>query len=459
MKVRIHYVLCFLLNIGHLYYLCDEYFAFEVTTHVTIAVPDKIEVPAATFCSPISENIRWDILSMEQRKMLLRPYKNQSLVDSGLDFADVSKLANLVRSKSTSYDFSIKVYLRLLSMYNASHIINNITRTFGDIIHKAGATRLVSTEDDGYVTVYSPRNSNWQFVITRVFMMHSRKCFTVQLKDSMRKFVDYARLLGTTGGQSYLTIFQFQSHSGALSFYTGVPGLFITWTEKANRMDPRTLSRLTYQTFVSRLLEYPYTTKCRNYASSGLISRSRCRQECIKYASISLFNAIIDDISVDSDDNFPIISRYRVMDAGNIIGTSINRTEKADITMSCENQCSQSNCYSVIDVPSVTKETISDKNGSAMWVYISSFPVIKTKAQSSIPLIVFLTNVLSTSGIWFGLSALRSFLEFQEIMHKLRECVSVVKTQINSKWAARVGDDNGTGQPTQMFVRNSVYGD
>lgn len=65
-------LICFFMNILHIYQICSEYFKFDVTTNIRTDYPDVYYVPTVTLCFPLAGVIAWSATTTQDRLNLFR---------------------------------------------------------------------------------------------------------------------------------------------------------------------------------------------------------------------------------------------------------------------------------------------------------------------------------------------------------------------------------------------------
>src|SRR5207249_3868204 len=120
------------------------------------------------------------------------------------------------------------------------------------------------------------------------FMREGLKCFSVQLREEFRE-LHYTDVLRQP--RYPRTIFQVGFNS-TIAYYAGVMTLGVTGNEPLSATlyglhvyMHENIIAFTYDSYESKLLEYPYQADCRNYSKDNFVSRRDCHEKCVKKVS------------------------------------------------------------------------------------------------------------------------------------------------------------------------------
>src|SRR5687768_7452793 len=64
-------ILCLIGNLYQLYCICNRYFLYEVITNVEIYKSQQIDVPTVILCMNAHKLLKWDNMTLDERKILL----------------------------------------------------------------------------------------------------------------------------------------------------------------------------------------------------------------------------------------------------------------------------------------------------------------------------------------------------------------------------------------------------
>ena len=385
------HLFCILMNVLHVYYLSDKYFRFEVTTKVQIAVPDELVIPSFTICSNLLYLMKWNELTLDQRRRLFtHPTTNKSLVDNQLI---PSSLELLSQSNANRFGFYSNIY----RLFNTSFLINH-SKNFWEIVEKNVVNPVIGTN-------LTTRTNNF-FEIGLTFIKFYQKCFTLRFRRESPKTISYDDLL-TSQGESWLNFIVYFPHNHDILQYTHDSGHVITSVDTPKTIKPRHFLRFHCETYTSRLLPFPYSTNCRDYSTVQITSKPHCKQKCMRNTIIDKYQSIPLGFHAYGQDKYPI----RIL--------VINQSEWSFIIKKCQGQCWQKDCSSIMFNCVKGKSDASRGNQSIALTTAYNGPVTQTETQSDTSFIVFATNVLSTLGIWLGVSFLSSGPRFKRIVQRI----------------------------------------
>ena len=368
--LRLFLMLCFVITLVHIFYLCNEYFRYEVTTFVEIAIPQTIQFPGLTFCSR---------LNFLNRENLGKPADHL--------FSYISK-----------------------GNVTASFVMNS-TQSFADLIRFSIITRLVTHPyNDGY---FNGDESNGWFplMLRKSYILDSSKCFHVCLRDDLNQWIDYQQLYTVTKGGNNLISWYFKNYRGFILYYIGVKDATITELDFQMVILPNTNVYTTFSTYESFLKEPPYQSWCRNYEEQGFASKNHCRQDCFRKTLLKKHNmSLLQSLSYSDDSVF-------IRDASDVFNDT--KSQQIDIYRYCDTQCFDAACHSVTYTQNLIHRQ-STPGSSSITTTASKNPATKTQAQPAIPFVSFFSNLLSTFGTWLGLSAYGMFALTTKVIESLK---------------------------------------
>jgi hypothetical protein len=445
------YFLCLLVNVFHIYHICDQYFRYDVSTNVRIGLPDIVEFPSTTLCLNLVESLKWEEMPSElTRKLLFQlpfpRFQNQTFIEEFI------KNPSLIGPEVRSYGLKNPkildhIYNRLARQINASEILN-LTASFEQVFRFFGSTGLAHN------SYRSPKlkqmeyrlttASDFQFSADMIFIHSKRKCFSMsfRLGQKMIRYKDLVRLLPIFGSNYYerfKMMSWFSSFGSIIHAYVHDKGYWITDVMDAVlRIKIWSDDTLDYQPHESVLLKFPYKTNCRDYTQSGFQSRRHCVKLCVRWKTLDRFKSIIETSYAFSTDNIPLQEIASQADKYAIL-----RPFDED----CEDECPETDCRYVTYTRTIasysnqtkllqqkctfatgSKENCSLYNSNAKPLEHSSLSYIigpeivtRTESQVAYPLISFLTEVLATFGIWLGLSVSGSVVFMRQTWTKARK--------------------------------------
>ena len=421
-------VFCFLLNILHIYYLCDEYFRFEVTTNVEIAIPDEITVPAFTMCSPLFDAIKWEDLTSDQRKKLFEGLKD---FKPPVDFRPSN-----IRSLKPSELVLSQISKNLYDLLNTSSIFNQ-TRDVWEVINGEKVNLFIMKK-----MALDSLGDLRAFKHTLTFLRENFKCFTLELKEQLGKSLNYDDLLTATNGQLWINQFSLNSYQLPMLLYIHSSDHVITQLHSFKRIEQKSYFAVNFETHTTILLPFPYSSNCKDYSIFGTTSKAHCKEMCMQTRIADKFKVLDAQFHIYASDSYPI--RQNLLE---------NEAEGEKIIHHCQRKCWQKDCSSTL----FNLATVVNSRAplSIATIVVSKSPSTRTKAQAAIPFVVFMTNVLSTFGIWLGVSLLGSGREIKRLAKcsQIYDKYQVIKCRFNQAVIPSTTDFDDSRTSSPLFVR------
>ena len=419
---------CFLVNILHIYYLCDEYFRFEVTTNVQVAIPDEMQVPDFTICSYLFDVIKWENLSSDQRKKLFEGLQGFK--------PPVDLSPSNIRSLQVSRSISNQISNNLYYMFNTSSIMNH-TKDVWEVINKAEINPLIKKR-----MALNSLEDLQTFKNTLTFLRNNFKCFTLELRKEFARTLNYEDFISETSGMPWINHFFFKSHQILVRQYIHRSGDVLTQLHSFKSIDPHHFLLVGFETYTTILLPSPYNSNCRHYSAFGATSKAHCKEMCIKTKIADKYKVLDAHYHAYILDSYPI--RQEVLR---------NATEKVGIIDECHRKCWQRDCLSIFFNPCIMIK--SRKNESSIVTIANKSPSTRTEAHPAIPFIVFMTNILSTLGIWLGVSLLGSGPEIKRIAKcvQIRNNYQIIRYRFNQAVTPCTTDVDDRRTSSPIFLR------
>ena len=408
MKTMKHrsYLICFFLNVLQIWYLCNEYFHFEVTTSVRISIPDDIEFPSFTLCLHMVDTIDWRKISLDLRKTLLEYGGNDSYLEKDFDFHNVSFQYEIPdKIKESGKDFSLMFHNMVNNLQGPQELFN-VTLDF---------TKIMEFGDVYMNLDHDLKNMRDDVVVRETFVLEKYKCYSVHLPKINRIVFNKLRA-SASRKKGVIDIILWVLHSDLLPLCCD--GLFYISSRDhvATPVDANLVWKVgnetfaEYETYEETLMPAPYRTNCRNYKESGFSSRDHCRHQCLRSQLIRRFNHLTPNVKLYEDDNTSLLMSDSMCNFWMNQETDFrNANDFVEVTFQdlCEKQCVQPDCESILHV--VNNINYKHSPGiSGIHVRHSTNPVTVTVTQAAVPLISFLTSLFSTFGFWLGLSVMGS---------------------------------------------------
>ena len=405
------YLVCSIMNYVHIYHICDGYFRYDVTSNVRIAIPEELEFPSMTMCVGTINSLKWTQMTSELRRNLLtHPIFPDSIIETMVSNGSFVEETLLKLSLSDSHKIAIHLNNNLITRKTIPEILN-LTKPIQELYNGFKINGLFK-EPNGSIESYDTFTkdmSDFQFTTDRTFLHGGLKCFTLNLRPDLHRVINLNDALNIASGRLLFWYTLSELKTRVLfhrkGYLASLKDPFVT-VHRGHSLE------LAFDLLESILLKYPYKTNCRDYYSTtGLSSRKECREKCFKSKTVARFGYVLfqshafpcDDLHLRRNTNYT-----------------------ADITQECKLDCWQKECHSL----TYTFEKLKEENlvnyvgrncrksngstcpdGDADLRKESDFtvssphkPFTRTEIQPAIPLVSFVTAVLSTFGFWMGLS-------------------------------------------------------
>ena len=274
--VRLWILFSFSMNILHIYHISNDYLKYDVTTDVQLVVPETIESPRLSACFPLESTVKWNKLSLDDFNALLVASwfpnaKNSTAEDMGQALNNTEQFKKSLEILSHITDI---FHLNLMRKFTIQEIFNK-TMSFEDVIpfvlqvKKERITKTCSQLSLLTKTLYtghpSWRQQYEQYLTDETFLMSGFKCFSLLIPHHILNYRE-VHAAATEGllqsiliptKNTMLSVVQiFLTPSNVQLTHGSSPYQHLILTKKA------TLFRVSYETYDSTLLEYPYKTNC-----------------------------------------------------------------------------------------------------------------------------------------------------------------------------------------------------
>ena len=402
--VSFFYFTFFLMNILHVYQICDHYFHYDVTTNVKIGFPEIVEFPPMTLCVVLVGLLKWEKMSSDLRRSLLQvalpQLTNKTLLSQMA--SDPSLISPEVNTHSDAWSrTSYNIYSRLVKEVPAGMIFN-LTASFHEVFPVFTTTGLTHNSfgsDKQKKWEERPTSGKFQFTIDSTFIHDRYKCWTLYIRPELNKinFDELCAIYSETKGllTSWLSYVKTE-----IQVYIHSKGFLINTLDYKTKVFSGSSVITMFVSHESVLLEYPYKTNCRDYTKVGFSSRKHCKEMCFKSKTIERYKALLEDSHVfESDNMFFNQSQYPWTDES-IVHFFVRK---------CKTECQERDCRSVTyhkeDTTARKSLKYSEQHFSPAYNVITF-----TETQPAFPFVSFLTELLSTFGIWMGLSVTSSVI-------------------------------------------------
>ena len=401
------------MNVVHIYQVCDRYFHYEVTTNVRIDFPEIVEFPPTTLCVVLVSLLKWEKMSSDLRRSLLQAalpkLTNETLLSQMA--SDPSLISPEVNTHSDAWSrTSYNIYSRLVKEVPAGMIFN-LTASFHEVFPVFTTTGLTHNSfgsDKQKKWEERPTSGKFQFTIDSTFIHDRYKCWTLHIRPELNK-ISFSELWAMYSQTRGLLSSWYSYVKTEIQVYIHSKGFLINTLDYKTKVSSGSRVITRFVSYESVLLEYPYKTNCRNYTKIGFTSRKHCKEMCFKSKTIERYNAILEDShAFESDNMFFNQSQYPWTDESTV----------RFFARECKTECQERDCRSITYLKEDTIARQSLKYSEQYFCLTYSI-ITFTETQAAFPLVSFLTELLSTFGIWMGLSVTASLTFFRRTWTKV----------------------------------------
>ena len=443
--MTLFYVTCLLMNVVHIYQICDQYFYYDVTTNIRIGFPEIVEFPSITLCAVLVSILKWEKISTDLRRSLLQAANPELTNETHLSrlINDPSLISPEVRNPEDAWDMmSYKLYNGLVKEVSIGMVFN-LTASFQEVFpvftttglahNSFGSDKQKLTEDR------LTSGSDFQFTIDSTFIHDRHKCWTINIRPDLNT-INFNEL-------QVLHIKPRRLLTSWLSFVRSDIRVFLhSKGYLINTLDDRTVvgsqSHIltSFESHESVLLEYPYKTNCRDYTKIGFTSRKHCKEMCFKSKIIQRYKALVEDChAFQSEDMFLLESEY----------PTNNRSIVRHFIRMCKKDCEERDCRSVtyhtndksfyqasnffrkkcLVLTQNTSLCFEYRKYSEQFICPAYNVITFTETQPAIPLVSFLTELFSTFGFWMGLSVTGCLIFVRDTWIKVTSFTNEMKSR------------------------------
>ena len=396
--ITLSYLTFFFMNVFHVYHICDQYFYYDVTTNTRIGFPETARFPSMTLCPVLVSLLKWEKMSTDLRRSLLQAANpeltNETLLSQMA--GDPSLIGPEVKFHDTPFNkIPYNIYNRLVKELSIGMIFN-LTASFHEVFPVFLTSILtynsLGSEEDKMLED-RPTSGKFQFTIDSIYIYERCKCWTLNIRPELNK-INFDELRSIYNEPRRFLVSWYTLARTQVRAYIHDKGYLVNTQDDKTSVHSGARVRTEFVSHESILLEYPYKTNCRDYTKIGFTSRKHCKEMCFKSKTFEKYNALLEDShAFESDNMFFNESQY----------PWTNQSIVQFFTGQCRTDCEEKDCQSVAyhkqDAVSLTKENFTSQ------FFVPAHHVITfTKTQPAIPLVSFLTELLSTFGFWMGLS-------------------------------------------------------
>lgn len=283
------------------------------------------------------------------------------------------------------------------------------------------------------------------YTTTKFFYKRDKRCFSVRLTKKVVFQTGY--ITRTIQAPRFFSFYLLGDHLRTarvillylkpyhLDFY----GPFDSFAEVDRSFDPPSSTSgkgdnnfvtLTYSTFKSTLMAYPYKTNCINYSARGYESQDHCFDKCV----LDRF------VAKQHKRPFSVLSRNTSIPGLDYLKDRKEVEILKQVETSCSKLCKRPDCVIANHVPRVMMMSPTEGDRIGFELYVSVDSNITTEFKPLLKFVDFATFVLSCIGFWLGFSPL----------------VFISKFEFNKR--AKTVGDSGLYKPNKqkLFVQGSL---
>lgn len=367
-------------------------------------------------CFDVWRLINWGAISVAEREKILTTAEGEQIFSLG----------DSIENVNTS---TIEEAIQEANLMEATSLVSNMQKRLN--ISELFRATLDGKELFGLITYFDPKEVKFtiaddNFVQIKRFAKDSRMCYLFDVKDVYRRNINYAsvrRLPIVSGTLAALAIsdkYVHLIHEGVYSlnpagdsFYPDSSPFLLLPFERGIGYT------VTYNEYQSKLLPPPYATGCLNYSKAGFTSRGGCYDICMRKESLKMWKRLHPALTI-----FPSETEKPVTFT-ELLFSEKTKKESLEIYQKCNVECSQRDCSTVLYAPRYIqgyKKSRKGSEGAGVALIVSLTPILQAVSMEQVALIQFLTDVASSLGFWFGLSAIGIIGTFRSLLQRLVTC-------------------------------------
>ena len=393
-RVVIYFMIAFLGCSWQIYEISSQYLEYATVTQLTIERPKFIKPPSVVYCVVPSYE---ELVMLDKFRYLIRKKNITSLLQLTItDIINVTPTPDELvlicyQHFSTGADdtssMDCRTNFRITRLYKQEQVCYQFDLIFDETLEIKQLTSSWNVNTGIYGFVFDP-NMVRHSTTALFFLVDSMEDFR-GLSDN---FVEHSRHI--------------------INNRTGLA--------KDNHIS------LSYSTFRSTLLEYPYLTNCIDYEMFDFRSQPECFEMCVANRLITLGN--LTTFSIMTKENDTHLADYRP-----ITFTHTQVLPKLGlflklIEINCSRLCLKPDCVKNDHVPIISAAITSRKPGFDL--HVPKKPDIITIFIPKIRIIDYISFALSLTGVWLSLSPVVVLTTLDNIFRRRRKkCKSLKKSR------------------------------
>lgn len=339
-----------------IYYISDQYFAYDSVTQVKITRTHNYYPPVLTFCF----------------------YLRDVLNNSG-EFLNIADCFNRTPTIATIIDHAL-----IHDEFN--FILNEVNATTYEKFFKI--EKLIKKN----LICYSIRfHENIRFLL--YYLVNGRTTPTI-----MKLWINGTSFRTSDLFQIYLTSTKDGARGMVGSFVAVDRKIFNSTTGEGDA----NLIQISYNSFTSIRLPFPYKTNCLDYRTINFESKKHCFEDCLLKNTISRLGKVPFSVVVNEPLDLQIIS-----DAD--IKNSTFHKIRYSIEEECFSKCEKSNCKEFSYTPKLIS-TIQEKD-LIVYLNVADSPDIISEYIPRLSFVEYAIYVLSCISFWVAFSPLQFLIE------------------------------------------------
>jgi len=394
-----------------IYNISYQYFSFEINTNVRLVIDKKVKPPSPTFCFATINTIKWDKLSKKQvDKIFAGIYDFDETFDPNKDPLFVVSVV-----KNASIFELIRLVSNTLDTISIPDLVDKYSLTPCDILNC------------DWVGVYHPKLNGLKFGTfdsmfdVNIYLRDVSICMSLELKQEIYDFIEFNNVKRQIIASYLISLLTFNPQAVEQLNSRGFNFMF----EERNRVSEGGMSSylslsirsgqtfgITYDEYQENLLPPPFDTDCRDYSKEGFLGQDNCYEKCVRRESLKACGKIMPSLIILPNETNPIIPSFEFAKETGGISSSVlsgGKTVKQlfnQISQSCEESCMQRDCKIHSFFPKLmTLDQNTGREDFGINNFIRHGPMTVATCLPQYSLIQFLTDVSSSLGFWFGISA------------------------------------------------------